>query len=98
MADIELYIDSKYAGFHRIEKIDSMYREYEQAAEEIVPTLDDDEIVLYGIFRFAPDSERFISADFMTLRMPYTTYLETYSKMIPGCRMFFKRKRKRQTE
>ncbi len=96
MADVDMYIDSKYMGFQTLPTIDRFYREYERRACEIVPELDDGEIVLFAILLFEEDSERFISADFMTLRMPYETYLETYSKLSKGCRMCFRRKPREQ--
>ncbi|MBQ9898836.1 MAG: hypothetical protein IJM44_05220, partial [Ruminococcus sp.] len=76
MADVDMYINTKYMGFHTLPTIDKFYREYERRACEIVPDLGDDEIVLFAILLFEEGSERFISADFMTLRMPYETYLE----------------------
>jgi hypothetical protein len=89
--DIDLYIDSAFCGFWPIDKIEEHFLEYSGKAEELAKKIDWDEIVLYAVFFYNPDSEAMISADFMLLRMDYTRYTELSSKVSDNCRMFFKR-------
>ncbi|HOO05028.1 MAG TPA: hypothetical protein PLH83_00785 [Ruminococcus sp.] len=91
--DIDLYIDSKYAGFFPLEEIEERFEEYEAEAYELSRIIDWDEIILYAIFSYDEDTQATLSADLMMLRMPYEVYQDLCMKLSKNCRLFFLRNR-----
>lgn len=89
--DIDLYVDSSYNGFWPPEVIEDYFQEYHSKATELARNIDWDEIILYAIYCFDEETEAFISADFMLLRMDYCRYCKFAEKIAPGCRLFFVR-------
>lgn len=90
--DIELYIDSKYCGFCPVETIKSYTLEYFRRAKTAAESIDDDEVVIYAIFSYERKNQRFCSADFMTLALPYKRYIKLCSAISGNNRIFFTRK------
>ena len=86
--DIDLYIDSVYYGFQTLETIESMREQYYNKALEMAEIVDWDEVVLYAIYSYNSDTQGFISADFMCLRMNFIRYTELCSKISRNCRLF----------
>ena len=86
--DIDLYIDSVYCGFHPIETIDELRREYYEKAVKKAAIIDWDEVILYAIYSYDDKTQGFISADFMCLRMNSMRYYELCSKISKNCRLF----------
>lgn len=96
--DIELYIDSKYCGFFPIETIKSYTLDYFHRAKSVSDNLSENEVVIYAIFSYEPKTNRFCSADFMTLALPYERYIKLCSKISGNNRIFFTRKNKGDTK
>lgn len=90
--EIDLYINSVYMGFRRLRKIEDYLREYAKKADILAESADWDEIVLYAILLYEPDTGRLLSADFMTLKMTYKRYIRLFSAMTENCKMLFTKK------
>ncbi len=90
--DIELYIDSVYCGFYPIEVIKDYTIEYYLKARSLCADANTDDIVIYAIFSYEPKTQRFFSANFMTLTVPYDRYVQLCSKISKNNRIFFARK------
>lgn len=86
--DIDLYINSVYHGFHPIETIESIRKEYYEKAIRKTEIIDWDEVVLYAIYSYDETTQGFISADFMCLRMNFSRYMQLCSKISRTCRLF----------
>ena len=86
--DIDLYINSVYHGFHPIEIIENYRFEYFLKAVKKAYTIDWDEVVLYAIYSYDAETQGFISADFMCLRMTYERYVQLCSGISKNCRLF----------
>ena len=86
--DIDLYIDSVYHGFHPIETIEEFRQEYHDKAAEKARMIDWDEVVLYAIYSYDTNTQGFISAEFMCLRMNFERYSMLCSKISKNCRLF----------
>ncbi|MBQ1519789.1 MAG: hypothetical protein IIZ53_08075 [Ruminococcus sp.] len=86
--DIDLYINSVYHGFHPIETIESIRKEYYEKAIRKAEIIDWDEVVLYAIYSYDETTQGFISADFMCLRMNFSRYMQLCSKISRTCRLF----------
>lgn len=96
--DIDLYIDSKYAGFQRLETIEEYFEEYKALAEEKAKITPWDSVVLYAIFEYDRDSGAFLSANFMVLEIPEKMYADLYMKIKGRTRPFFMKGRKEYYE
>ncbi len=86
--DIDLYIETVYHGFFPLEDILERYNEYYYQALETAKLLDWDEVVLYAIFAYNVETQGFVAADFMCLRMTYKRYVMLCSKISKNCRVF----------
>lgn len=89
--DIDLYLNSVYCGFQCLDKIQELFEEYRNEAIEMAEIIDWDEIVLFAIFGYDNETEAFISADFMKIRMNYDRYVRLVDKLSDNCRFFFVR-------
>lgn len=89
--DIDLYLNSVYNGFWGLDTIEEFFEEYREDALELAQIIDWDEVVLFAIFCYDSETDEFISADFMKIRMNYDRYVELASKISPCCRLFFVR-------
>lgn len=87
--DIEIYFDSVCCGFRQIYDIEAHFDEYFEKAHAMSEFIDWDEIILFAVYSFNPETETLVSADFMTLRMDYCRYAELCSKLSKNCRLFF---------
>lgn len=96
--DIDLYINTRYAGFQRIETIEEYFEDYKFSAEEMAESVNWNSVVLYAIFEYDIEDQSFISANFMLLEMPYDIYAELLEKFPEGNRFFFVRGRKENYE
>ena len=90
--DIDLYIDSVYFGFFPIEEIEERFEEYRESAEEYLDELNDDEVIVYAIFKYEKDSEKILYANLMTVRLTYDEYAEICRSDNEYRRYFFVRK------
>lgn len=86
--DINIYINSHFSGFFPIERVEEMHEQYYSKALELAKTAEWDEIILYAIYLFDEETEKMISADFMSLCIPYDEYKKLYPKLSSGCRLF----------
>jgi len=86
--DIDLYIDSSYCGFHSIETIENLRCEYYNKAAGKAADIDWDEVILYAIYSYNEETQGFISAEFMCLRMNYSRYAQLCSRISKTCRLF----------
>lgn len=92
--DIDLYINSRYAGFQTIETIEEYFDEYKKQAEETADNTDWNSVVLYAVFEYDIPQQTFISANFMNLVIPYDEYTDFVQKLLSRTRFFFVRGRK----
>lgn len=90
--DIYLYVDSFRVGFHKLDTIEEYFEEYRLNAEKLADKISNGNVILYAILQY--DKQKFFSADFMLLEMPYHLYLETVHKLLRETRVFFVRGRK----
>ncbi|MCQ2469729.1 MAG: hypothetical protein MJ100_07970 [Ruminococcus sp.] len=86
--DIDLYIETVYHGFYPLYEIYERFIDYYWQAVETAKLLDWDEVVLYAIFAYNRETQGFVAADFMCLRMPYSRYVALCSKISKNCRVF----------
>ncbi len=90
--DIDLYINSSYAGFQKLETIEDYFSDYRKSAEKMAEVVPPNSIILYAILEY--NEQTFISANFMLLEIPYDIYLELVQKLLNRTRVFFIRGRK----
>ena len=86
--DIDLYIDFIYHGFYRLDDIEERFDEYEAMAEDAAKDLNDDEVILFAIYAFDEDSQRFIYANFMLKRLKLDHYARVCERLSKFCRLF----------
>lgn len=96
--DTDLYVNSSYAGFQKIETIEKHLDEYQRLAEEKAKFTEWDSVVLYAVFEYDPSNQTLVSADFVLLEIPYSTYVEFAQKFMDRTRFFFIRGRKEYYE
>ena len=87
--DIELYINSSFAGFFPFDQIAQYIEEYRDSAYELAQYIDWDEGVLYAIFSYDDERETITAIDLMNLRMSYEVYRRLGMKLAKKCRLFF---------
>ncbi|SEH87381.1 hypothetical protein SAMN02910265_03142 [Ruminococcus flavefaciens] len=86
--DIDLYIDFVYHGFYRLDDIEERFDEYRSMAIEQSGELADDEVILYAIYGFEEETERFIYANFMLRRLKRDHYTRVCERLSKLCRLF----------
>lgn len=86
--DIDLYIDFVYHGFYRLDDIEERFEEYRSMAEERSADLADDEVILFAIYGFEEETERFIYANFMLRRLKLDHYAKVCERLSKLCRLF----------
>ncbi|WP_028516725.1 hypothetical protein [Ruminococcus flavefaciens] len=86
--DIDLYIDFVYHGFYRLDDIEERFDEYRLMAEEQAASLEDDEVILFAIYGFEEETERFIYANFMLRRIKLDHYARVCERLSERCRLF----------
>ena len=86
--DIDLYIDFIYHGFYRLDDIEERFDEYEAMAEDAAKDLNDDEVILFAIYAFDEDTQRFIYANFMLKRLKLEHYARVCERLSKFCRLF----------
>lgn len=86
--DIDLYIDFVYHGFYTLDYIEERFDEYHAAAQEAAKGLADDEVILYAIYAFDENSQRFLYANFMTMKLKLEQYTKACEKLSKHCRLF----------
>ncbi|MBR2283442.1 MAG: hypothetical protein IJ874_03340 [Ruminococcus sp.] len=91
--DITVYKNSLMLGFFPEDLVEDMLYEYRYSALRLAEHIEWDEIILYAICQYIPETQTTLSADLMLLRMPYRRYLELYSELSKDCRLFFVRSR-----
>lgn len=84
--------NTKIMGFFSYEYIEERLLEYEIAAEEYCELIQKDEVILYAILAYDPETEECLSADTMLLRMNYSDYLSLVMKLSSDVRLFIKKK------
>jgi hypothetical protein len=96
--DVDLYIDSVYHGFYPMEYIEERFSEYKQLAEEAVDEIEDDEVIVYAVFKYERDSEKILYANLMTVKMTYQEYTEICLEDKEYRRYFFLKRGREQNE
>ena len=96
--DIDLYINSRFSGFQKLETIEEYLDEYRQLADEKAKLTKWDSVVLYAVFEYDIPNQTLISADFVLLEIPYDMYVEFAQKLMDRTRFFFIRGRKEYYE
>jgi hypothetical protein len=86
--DIDLYIDFVYHGFYRLDDIEERFDEYRLMAEEQADSLKDDEVILFAIYGFEEETERFIYANFILRRIKLDHYARVCERLSKRCRLF----------
>ena len=86
--DIDLYIDSVYHGFYSLADIESRFEEYRCIAEEAAKDISDDEVILYALYAFDDNTQRFLYANFMIKKLKLMHYADVCSKLSHFCRLF----------
>jgi hypothetical protein len=86
--DIDLYIDFIYHGFYPLDVIEERFDEYHAAAAEAAVGLADDEVILYAIYAFEEDTQRFIYANFMIRKLKLDEYARVCERLSKFCRLF----------
>ena len=89
--DIVVYKNSRLLGLFPEKLVEDMLYEYRYSALQMAQHIEWDEIILYAICQYIPETQTTLSADLMLLRMPYRRYLEMYSTLSKDCRLFFVR-------
>ena len=95
--DIDLYIDSVYNGFFPIEDIEERIEEFRELAEEAAKDANDDEIIVYAVFKYEQDSEKIVYANLMTEKLTYQEYVEICQSDDEYKRYFFIKKNRENT-
>lgn len=93
-SDINIFENSVFSGFFKSETVDRFFSEYYQLALELTKDVSWDYIILYAIIEYEKYSQKIISANFMTLEIPYGLYIKVVRKLWKNCRLFFVRGRK----
>lgn len=98
-SDINLYSNSHFVGFVRPETVQEYLKSYHKIALDKVNDISWDYIILYAIIQYESDNNNenhnnMISANFMTLEIPYGFYRQYAEKFCNQCRSFFIRGRK----
>lgn len=86
--DTDLYVRGEYLGFYSVWTIDRFMTIYRKLAMSKVEEIDHDEVLLYAVYYYGPDTRKLISAEFMNLRMDFDRYSELCSKISANCRLF----------
>ena len=86
--DIDLYIDFVYHGFYRLDDIEERFGEYKLLAEEAAASLAPDEVILFAIYAFDADTQRFIYANFMLRKLKLDHYARVCERLSKFCRLF----------
>ncbi len=97
-SDTDLYINSRYAGFQKLETIEEYFKEYRRLAIEKAKLAKWNSVVLYAVYEYHLPNQTLISADFVLLEMPYDVYVEFAQKLTDRTRFFFIRGRKEYYE
>lgn len=93
-SDINLFENSDYIGFVTPETIEEYFDEYYKSAAEKAKNISWDYVILYAILEYDKANQAMISANFMTLEIPYISYMKIVGKLFNTCRFFFIRGRK----
>ncbi len=93
-ADIDIFENSAFTGFFKADAFLEFFSKYRKSAKESARYVSWDYVVLYAIIEYQQDSQKIISANFMTLEIPYGLYMKTIRKLWENCRFFFIRGRK----
>ncbi|MBQ6252728.1 hypothetical protein [Ruminococcus sp.] len=86
--DIDLYIDFIYHGFYKLADIEERFDEYQAMAAEAAKDIGDDEVILFAIYAFDEDTQRFIYANFMLKRLTLEHYARVCERLSKFCRLF----------
>lgn len=92
--DINLFKNSEFSGFVKHETIEQCFSEYYSSASELVNNVSWDYVVLYAVIEYNEDGRSIVSANFMTLEIPYGLYIKALKKLNQNCCLFFIRGRK----
>ena len=95
--DIDLYIDSVYSGFFTIKDIEKRIQEFRKLAEEAIKDANDDEIIVYAVFKYEKNSEKMVYANLMTEKITYQEYVGICKSDKDYRRYFFIKKDKENT-
>lgn len=93
-SDINLFEDSVFIGFVKPEIIYDFFDEYYRIAIEKSMLISWDYIILYAICKYEENHQNIISANFLTLEIPYGIYTGTIKKSQEMYRFFFVRGKK----
>ena len=86
--DIDLYIDFVYHGFYRLDDIEERFNEYSLMAQEAAADLAEDEIILFAIYAFDEETQRFLYANFMMRKLKLDHYARVCERLSKFCRLF----------
>ena len=78
-----------HLGIFSFMETETMFEEHRCAALEMAENIEWDEIILYAIYFYLPDTQTVYSSDFMLLRMSRKKYIELISTLSKNCRLFF---------
>lgn len=92
--DINLFKNSEFSGFVRHETIEQCFDEYYRKACGLARDVSWDYVVLYAVVEYGAKGRSIVSANFMTLEIPYGLYMCAVKRLYQNCRLFFIRGRK----
>ncbi|MDE6520783.1 MAG: hypothetical protein K2K91_10080 [Ruminococcus sp.] len=93
-SDINLFENSVFTGFVKPEVIYDLSDEYYKTAVEKSRFISWDYIILYAVYEYEENHQNIISANFLTLEIPYGIYTGTIKKLQKIYRFFFVRGKK----
>lgn len=97
-SEINIYENSRYLGFYSPDRVYAFFEFYEKYAGSLADQIYSDEVVLYAVFDYYPESQNVYSADFLILTIPYADYFRIALTMLQNSRLFFMRGRKDRNE
>lgn len=93
-SDVNLFENSVFVGFVKPEIVYDFFDEYYKTAVEKSKLISWDYIILYAVYEYEKNHQNIISANFLTLEIPYGIYTGTIKKLQKMYRFFFVRGKK----
>ena len=88
---LKVFENSEFCGYYPIDEVITRFKEARSKAENAASMIDYDEVIMYAIAAFEPESHKLLSVEFMCYRMLYSRYCQLCSKIWENCRVFFVR-------
>ncbi len=93
--DIDIYVDSVYNGFFPVLIMEDLLNDHRAECASKAENIGEDDVLVYAVFSYEPDSQKIISLNLVCLVMPYSDYVGFVAEQNSGDtfkRFFFMRK------